>query len=78
MVRHSESLAGGVRTALSDLSLASRTAPEKPKGRAKRKREARGVLGFADRDAELWALRKMGYFKIGQPHSMEVPSRRSI
>ena len=43
------------------------TAPEeKPKSRAQRERDAKAYWDSLTEAQEVWALRKMGYFKIGQ------------
>ncbi len=44
--------------------------PEKPKSRAQREREAKAYWDSLTEAQEIWALRKMGYFKIGQPGDM--------
>ena len=40
--------------------------PERPTGRAQREREAEAYWDSLSEAQEVWALRKMGYFKIGQ------------
>jgi hypothetical protein len=40
--------------------------PEKPKSRAQREREAKEYCDSLTESQEIWALRKMGYFKIGE------------
>ena len=39
--------------------------PEKPKTRAQREREAKAYWDSLSEAQEVWALRKMWYFKIG-------------
>jgi hypothetical protein len=39
---------------------------ERPKSRAKREREAKAYWDSLTPEQEVWALRKMGYFKIGE------------
>ena len=41
--------------------------PEKRTSRAQREREARAYSDSLTEAQEVWALRKMGYFKIGRP-----------
>jgi hypothetical protein len=41
--------------------------PERPKSPAQREREAKAYWDSLTEAQEVWALRKMGYFKIGQP-----------
>ena len=41
-------------------------APEGPKSRAEREREAKAYWDSLTEAQEVWALRKMGFFKIGQ------------
>ena len=40
--------------------------PEKLASRAQREREAKAYWGSLTEAQELWALRKMGYLKIGE------------
>jgi hypothetical protein len=40
--------------------------PEAPTSRAQREREANGYWDALTEAQEIWAPRKMGYFKIGQ------------
>ena len=40
--------------------------PERPTSRAQREREAKAYWDSLTDAQEVWALRKMGYFKIGQ------------
>jgi len=44
--------------------------PERPSSRAQREREAKIYWDSLTPEQEVWALRKMGYFKIGQPRRM--------
>ena len=39
---------------------------ERPNSRAQREREAKAYWDSLTEAQEIWALRKMGYFKIGQ------------
>jgi hypothetical protein len=40
---------------------------EKSTSRARREREAKAYWDSLTERREIWALRKMGYFKIGEP-----------
>ena len=40
--------------------------PERPKTRAQREREAKAYWDSLTGEQEVWALRKMGFFKIGK------------
>jgi hypothetical protein len=40
--------------------------PERPTSHAQREREARAYWDSLTEAQEIWALRKMGHFKIGQ------------
>ena len=40
---------------------------EKPTSRAQRERDAAAYWDSLTPEQEVWALRKMGYFKLGQP-----------
>ena len=51
--------------------------PERRTSRAQREREAKVYWDSLTPEQEVWALRKMGFFKMGQPPRMGVPGRRS-
>jgi hypothetical protein len=40
--------------------------PERPTSRAQREREAKASWDSLTPEKEVWALRKMGFFKLGQ------------
>jgi hypothetical protein len=40
--------------------------PERPKSRAQREREAKAYWDSLTGEQEVWALRKIGFFKIGK------------
>jgi hypothetical protein len=50
--------------------------PERSKSRAQSEREAKAYWDSLTEAQEVWALRKMGYFKIGRRHGMGVLVRR--
>jgi hypothetical protein len=41
--------------------------PERPKSRAQREREAKAYWDSLTEAQEVWALRKMGFFRMGEP-----------
>jgi hypothetical protein len=48
------------------LVLCLRASRRQPKRRAQREQDARAYWDSLTEELEIWALRKMGYFKIGQ------------
>ena len=50
---------------------------EKPTSRAQREREAVAYWNSLTPEQEVWALRKLGYFKLGQPSRCR-PAPRSL
>ena len=50
---------------------------ERPTSRAQREREAVAYWDSLTTEQEVWALRKMGYFKIGHPRRAVALRRRS-
>jgi hypothetical protein len=49
--------------------------PERPTNRAEREREAKAYWDSLTEAQEIWALRKMGYFKMDQTQSQPTLRR---